>query len=218
MNITRTDTPVLYSFRRCPYAIRARYAIKYSGVKVELREILLKHKPACMLDISPKGTVPVLILPDNTVIDESLDIMHWALSIHNPENWSMDTPSSETDEAQDLIQYNDEIFKRHLDNYKYADRHAEFTHDYYRVKAEKFPAELNKRLQQTRFLSGPDISLSDIAIFPFIRQFALVDISWFEQTKYDFLKAWLQYFLDSRLFTQVMEKYPLWKKGTSLYF
>jgi glutathione S-transferase len=218
MNLTTSDTPVLYSFRRCPYAIRARLAIKYSGIKVELREISLKNKPACMLDISPKGTVPVLLLGDNIVIDESLDIMYWALSIHDPDNWLSATQTERAEEARDLIQHNDEIFKTHLDRYKYADRYAEFPLEYYRKKAEAFPAILNKKLQQSRFLHGNDFGLTDMAIFPFIRQFAMVDKAWFDQTNYYYLQKWLQLFLDASLFSQVMKKYPLWTNETSMYF
>ena len=120
--------PVLYSFRRCPYAIRARMAICYAGVPVELREILLKNKPPGMLAASPKGTVPVLVLPDGRVLDESCDVMRWALAIHDPDNW-MDPALSR--EASRLIAENDGSFKTHLDHYKYADRYPEQTPVHY---------------------------------------------------------------------------------------
>jgi len=156
--------PILYSFRRCPYAIRARLAIKISGIKVELREILLKDKPKEMLEISPKGTVPVLLLPDDLVIDESREIMMWALTQNDPENWL-----ESIDKSNSLIDQNDNEFKPHLDHYKYADRFPEYSKENYREQTNAFLKQLDQRLNESRYLISDKISLADMAIFPFIR-------------------------------------------------
>jgi glutathione S-transferase len=198
-----TPLPVLYSFRRCPYAIRARLAIAYAGIPVELREVQLKHKPEQMLTISPKGTVPVLQLPDGKVIDESLDIMHWALVQNDPEHW-LDTE----EDTERLIQWNDGDFKYYLDRYKYADRHPEFPESYYRTEGEKFLAVLESILKQNPYLSGSHFSRVDAAIFPFIRQFATVDNIWFQASDFRQLINWLDALLASELFLAVMSKYP----------
>jgi glutathione S-transferase len=200
--------PVLYSFRRCPYAIRARLALTYAGIPVEIREVQLKHKPEEMLAISPKGTVPVLQLPDGNIIDESLDIMCWALAQNDPGHW-LDTG----EDAERLIQWNDGDFKYYLDRYKYADRHPEFTSSHYRSQGEKFLAELEAKLSQTPHLASSHFSLLDAAIFPFIRQFAAVDKQWFVSSDYQLLKNWLSELLESELFVSVMVKYPETKMG-----
>ena len=200
--------PILYSFRRCPYAIRARLAINYAGIPVEIREVQLKHKPEQMLALSPKGTVPVMQLPDGTVIDESLDIMHWALAQNDPDYW-LDSG----EDAERLIQWNDGEFKYYLDRYKYADRYPEFPAGYYRNKGELFLAELDSKLGNNHYLNGDNLSLLDAAIFPFIRQFAAVDNTWFENTNYRNLKKWMSALLASDLFGLVMVKYPVWNGG-----
>lgn len=193
--------PILYSFRRCPYAIRARLAITYVGIPVEIREVQLKQKPEHMLAISPKGTVPVLQLPDGNVIDESLDIMRWALAQNDPERWL------NTDEdAEKLIQWNDGEFKYYLDRYKYADRYPEYPESYYRSEGEKFLAELENKLNQNRYLVGSHFSIADAAIFPFIRQFAGVDSQLFNALGYLHLNSWLNRLLASDLFALVMAK------------
>ena len=197
--------PILYSFRRCPYAIRARLAIIYAGIPVEIREVQLKQKPAQMLAISAKGTVPVLQLPDGEVIDESLDIMHWALAQHDPEHW-LDAG----EDSEKLIQWNDGDFKYYLDRYKYADRYPEFPKNYYRSQAEVFLAELESKLSQHPYLGGSHFSLLDAAIFPFMRQFAAVDRLWFHSSDYRHLNNWLNGLLVSDLFVSVMVKHPVW--------
>jgi len=201
--------PVLYSFRRCPYAMRARMAIAYSGNKVELREVALKEKPEALLQASAKGTVPVLVLENGEVIDESLDIMYWALSRHDPDHWLALTSDTKT-ESQQLINENDTVFKPYLDHYKYADRYPQHSTQYYRVQGETFLAQLEKRLSAHSHLLGSEISLVDIALFPFIRQFAHVDKDWFDQAPYPCLQAWLEALLGSELFNYVMKKYPPW--------
>lgn len=197
--------PILYSFRRCPYAIRARLAIAYVGVTVEIREVQLKHKPKQMLAISPKATVPVLQLPDGKVLDESLGIMSWALAQNDPDNW-LDAGS----DSEQLIQWNDGNFKYFLDRYKYADRYPELSESYYRGQAEIFLAELEHTLSQQPYLSGAHLGLLDAAIFPFIRQFAAVDNHWFHASDYRQLNNWLTVWLTSDLFVSVMTKYPVW--------
>ena len=200
--------PILYSFRRCPYAIRARMAIAYASITLEMREVALANKPAAMLAISPKGTVPVLQLSDR-VIDESVEVMRWALSQSDPENWlALDSQQ----EQSILIEENDNEFKGWLDKYKYWDRYPEQSQQDYRIKAENFLSTLELRLQQNSYLLGDNICMADIAIFPFIRQFAFVDKPWFDDADYPLVQRWLNQFLQSKLFEQVMEKHALWQQ------
>lgn len=202
-----TDKPVLYSFRRCPYAIRARLAIYSAKIDCELREVVLKNKPQEMLDVSAKGTVPVLVLED-LVIDESLDIMHWALTLADPQKLIVDTLKNE------LVARNDDFFKKYLDCYKYHDRYPETTQQESLQKACEFIAELENRLtsgEQPGFLNGKGLSALDLAILPFIRQFAFVDKHQFDNLPYPAVQQWLAKFLDSDLFNAVMLKYPPWQ-------
>jgi len=205
MQDTKTPIPILYTFRRCPYAIRARLAIAVSGVAVQMCEVDLRHKPRAMLDCSPKGTVPVLHLPNGTVIDESIDIMGWALGINDPASW-LDGRTACSAEAFALIQENDGEFKRALDRYKYAGRFPEHPADFYRAQGEVFLLKLNTRLAAHAYLLGSRISDADMAILPFIRQFAEVDSDWFNQSPHDPLKRWLDALLKSSLFLAVMRK------------
>lgn len=203
--------PIVYSFRRCPYAMRARLAIASSRVQVELREVVLKQKPDNMLEASPKGTVPVLITIDGEVIDESLDIMHWALNQSDPEELLCCDNELTVSDIASLIDHNDFVFKAHLDRYKYFDRHPEQPQAYYRQQGELTLAELESRLSSQQFLCGDTPSLADLAIFPFIRQFAFVDKVWFDQSPYPALIKWLNGWLESELFISVMNKYPQWQ-------
>jgi glutathione S-transferase len=196
--------PILYSYRRCPYAMRARMALSYAGIAVEVREISLKDKPAHMLQVSPKATVPVLVLPDGQVIDQSLQIMQWALQQHDADGWL----SADPQHTALLIAENDGSFKQNLDRYKYAIRFPEHSAADYRQQGELFLAKLELHLQQTSFLLSNKISLADIAIFPFIRQFAAVDGDWFASADYIKLKSWLQHLVESELFQGAMLKYP----------
>ncbi len=205
---TDPDLPVLYSFRRCPYAMRVRLAVASARVIVELREVELRDKPEAMLVVSPKGTVPVLQLQNGTVIDESLDIMFWALHQNDSEHW---LNSSWLQNAEQLIRWNDGEFKYYLDRYKYADRYPEHTVHYYRQQGELFLTDLEVRLKQNQFLCGDHFSLADAAILPFIRQFAAVDSDWFEISPYHAVKQWLNRFLTSKLFDMVMTKHLQWK-------
>lgn len=193
--------PRLYSYRRCPYAIRARLAIAVANITVEKIDIELKNKPVEMLVHSPKGTVPVLLLPDGRVIDESLDIMRWALSVNDPHEWLQGRDD-------ELIGFNDSMFKYYLDCYKYQDRYPEFPGDYYREKAEEFIIELEGLLSRPRhrFLSDDQPRLMDMAIFPFVRQFAHVDKTWFYESRYSAVIHWLDNLITSDLFLSVMKK------------
>jgi glutathione S-transferase len=210
-----TALPILYSFRRCPYAMRARLAIRYSGIPVALREVVLRDKPASMLNYSPKGEVPVLVLPDGTVLEESLDIIHWALANHDPAHW---LPSDEAllQQATALIGENDSRFKHNLDRYKYPDRYADEQGPDYRAEGEVFLQKLEQRLSRHRYLLGEHISIADIAIMPFIRQFAHTDKDWFDQAPYPHLQQWLADWLESKLFQDVMKKYPAWQPDDAL--
>jgi glutathione S-transferase len=182
--------------------------IAYASITLELREVALANKPAAMLAISPKGTVPVLQLSDK-VIDESLQVMEWALKQSDPENWlALDCQK----EQLSLIEENDNEFKDWLDKYKYWDRFPEHSQQDYRSKAENFLSKLEWRLQQNTYLFGDKICMADIAIFPFIRQFAFVDKSWFDHSDYPSVQCWLDKFLQSTLFEQVMVKQVVWQQ------
>ncbi|MGB0894694.1 MAG: glutathione S-transferase [Parashewanella sp.] len=200
----------LYSFRRCPYAIRARLAISAANITVTLREIELKNKPQVMLDHSPKGTVPVLVINNTAVIDESLQIIFWALETNDPNTLLSGLNKEQLSATQKLINTNDNDFKYWLDRYKYADRFPEQTEAFYFEQAQTFLVELENKLQQQNFLFTEQPTLADIAIFPFIRQFAFVDKAKFDRLSYPKLKQWLNYWLSSELFSSVMNKYQPW--------
>lgn len=190
--------PILYSFRRCPYAMRARLALAVSGIDCELREVRLSDKPLAMLAASPKGTVPVLHLPDGTVIDESLEIMHWALQVQDPEQWlTRDDPT--------LIALCDGPFKHALNRYKYPQLHGSdpIAH---RDDGLAFLRKIDERLAATSHLCGSTRGLADAAIMPFIRQFAAVDKDWFDAQPLRNLKAWLAEYLQSTLFDTIMAR------------
>jgi glutathione S-transferase len=198
--------PILYSYRRCPYAMRARMALKLANIEVEIREISLREKPAHLLEISPKATVPVLILQDGTVIDESIEIMLFALKQH-----SLQTNTHAPSRA--LILENDNSFKQALDAYKYPERHKKLTQQQHRVQGEVFLQKLENLLSKNTYLLEAMPSLADMAIFPFIRQFAAVDAAWFDglnekQAPYPKLRAWLKAWVESDLFKSVMTKNP----------
>jgi glutathione S-transferase len=207
------SVPILYSFRRCPYAMRARLAIAVSGMQCELREVVLKDKPTSLLKYSPKGTVPVLIVSKDSIIEESLEIMYWALEQHDPQSWLSQLSESERADTDSLITNNDGDFKYWLDHYKYADRYPENTEQYYREQGEKTLLELEKRLSNGQGLIGAQWTLADIALLPFIRQFAFVDKTWFDQAPYPNVRCWLNDFLDSALFKQIMPKFAQWQEG-----
>ena len=204
--------PILYSFRRCPYAIRARLALHVSATSYELREIQLRDTPAAMLAASPKGSVPVLVLPNGQVIDESWNIMQWALKQHDPDNWLGDN-GRHVETAAALVNINDSSFKAALDRYKYADRHPEHPQSHYRTKGEPFLLQLENRLQANVCLLGGRPTIADAAVLPFIRQFTGVDPAWFAQSPYPKLRNWSEALINSALFTAVMLKHPVWRSG-----
>lgn len=210
------NNAILYSFRRCPYAMRARLAIANSRIQLELREIELKNKPQQLIELSPKATVPVLLTAENSVIDESLDIMKWALNQRDPDNWYQSLTESQQQLSQQLIAQNDGEFKYFLDRYKYADRYPEHTQDYYRQQAEKTLITLEQQLQQNGYLICDRITYADMAILPFIRQFAFADKAWFDQSPYPLLQKWLNDFIESELFNSIMTKYPAWQLGDDI--
>jgi len=207
-----TAIPTLYSFRRCPYAMRARMALRVAGVECELREVVLRDKPAQMIEASAKATVPVLVLEGGKVIDESHDIMLWALDQNDPERWL--TPDVGTkDDMLVLIAACEEDFKPHLDRYKYSNRYEEADPEDHRQKAEVYLAKLEKRLASEKFLFGMRRTLADMAIAPFIRQFANTDRAWFDASPYPHVQRWLGDFLEADAFTAVMSKYKKWEEG-----
>ncbi|MGE4431477.1 MAG: glutathione S-transferase [Sphingobium sp.] len=199
--------PILFSFRRCPYAMRARLALLVSGTVCELREVKLSAKPAALIAASPKATVPVLVLPDGAVIDESLDIMRWCLARNDPEGWLA------RDDA-DLIATNDGRFKHHLDRYKYPDRHhcdpAE-----HRAAGLALLQPLEARLAGQANLSGVARGLVDMALIPFVRQFAQTDRSWFDARPLPALHGWLARHLASPLFAAAMVRLAPWQPADS---
>lgn len=195
--------PVLYTFRRCPYAMRARMALAVSGTSCEMREVKLREKPEAMLKASPKGTVPVLVLTDGTVIDESIDVMRWALDTNDPDGWLAG------DDAE-LIAANDGPFKHHLDRYKYTSRHGTDAEEH-RAAALEILLTLEKRLDQSTFLCGETLTLTDAAIMPFIRQFAATDRAWFDTQPLPKLQHWLDNQIASDLFAGIMVKRDQWQ-------
>ena len=202
---------ILYSFRRCPYAMRARLALQSGGITVELREVVLRDKPAQMLHASPKGTVPVL-LAGGDVVEESLDVMLWALGRNDPEGW-LDMPAT----GHALIAECDGAFKTALDRYKYASRHPEADAEEERAKASLFLHRLDQTLVGKNWLFG-EISLADMAMLTFVRQFANVDRAWFDAEPWPDLQRWLEAFLASNRFLSIMQKYPQWQPGDAVTF
>ncbi|MEO7691586.1 MAG: glutathione S-transferase [Sphingomonas sp.] len=202
------EHPILYSFRRCPYAMRARMALLVTGQACVLREVALRAKPAEMIEASAKATVPVLVLPDGQVIDESLDIMRWALARNDPEDWLG------ADDAV-LVAENDGPFKQHLDRYKYPDRHGSDPAEH-RAMGLAFLTSLEARLAKHANLCRESRSFADIAVMPFVRQFAATDQSWFEAQSLPRLKAWLARHQESPLCLQAMLRVPPWQAGDPL--
>lgn len=201
--------PILYSFRRCPYAMRARLAIAASGQVCELREVVLRDKPQALLQASPKATVPVLIDEQGQVIDQSLDVMLWALQRHDPQHWLAPT-FQDLPAMLALIDQCDAGFKHHLDRYKYPDRYENANAIEHRDQAGLWLTHLETRLAGTPFLFGSQAALADMAIAPFVRQFAHTDRDWFDQQPWPALQRWLQAWQQSALFERVMVKFAPW--------
>ena len=207
-----SKAPIFWSFRRCPFAIRARLAIVASGQIVRLREILLREKPTTFLAASPKGTVPVLDLCDGRIIDESRDIMFWALDKNDPEGW-LDVWRRQPDRVELFLDRLDGSFKNNLDRYKYASRYDASLARLHRNDGEKFLITLNEMLEQTGALSGRNLGLMDFASLPFVRQFRIADPEWFDAQSWQHLSRWLDSFIHSAGFNQVMQKYLPWYEG-----
>ncbi len=212
--------PILYSLRNCPYAMRARIGIHKAQLQIDLREVNLKQKPAEMIAASAKGTVPILVLdneqPPPTVIDESLDVMLWALAKNDPDNLLHLLDRSALPKMLVLIRLFDDEFKTCLNAYKAAKRYREDNVTEYRLACEVYIQELESRLAATTarqpFLMSAQESLADIALLPFIRQFAKVERQWYQQSPYPKVRQWLNYYLQSAMFTKVMAKHDLWLK------
>ncbi|MEM8694646.1 MAG: glutathione S-transferase [Pseudomonadota bacterium] len=205
-----TELPILYSFRRCPYAMRARMALLVAGQRCTVREVLLRDKPPEMVAASPKATVPVLVLPDGMVIDESLDVMRWALAIRDPEAWL----GGDAAVVEDLVATNDGPFKHHLDRYKYASRHDSDPIEH-RTAAAEILADLDRRLDGRDNLLADARSFADIALFPFVRQFAATDRAWFDAQPWPDLRNWLDRHLESSLFAMAMVRLDRWEAGAA---
>jgi len=203
-----SDLPILYSFRRCPYAMRARMALLISNTICEIREVVLAHKPVAMIAASPKGTVPVLVLPDGYVLDQSIDIMRWALAGNDPERWLQ----GDRGDCDALIATNDGPFKHHLDRYKYPDRY-DADANMHRDAGFSILRGLEVRLESRSNLCRETRSLADMAIMPFVRQFAETDRAWFDALPLPSLQRWLQAHLASPLFAQAMVRLPAWQPG-----
>lgn len=197
--------PLLYTYRRCPYAMRARMALLIAGIEFDAHEVSLRDKPAEMLAISPKGSVPVMLLPDGTVLEQSWDIMRWALEQRAARWWD----GAQTTENLEWLARNDGEFKVHLDRYKYPERYNETDREGHRENAlASFLRPLNSRLAQSRYLGGIEPCATDLALFPFVRQFAAVEPAWFETAELPSLQAWLAGWLSSPMFAHCMQKLP----------
>jgi glutathione S-transferase len=194
--------PILYSFRRCPYAMRARLAVAQSGAQVELREVILRDKPSAMLEVSPKGTVPVLILPDGQVIDESYDVMNWALGV-----------GGATDAERALVMQCDAEFKPFLDQYKYPNKQENYDRDKTLSDAGQYLNLLDECLENNDFLFGVERGFADIGIAPFVRQFAHVDRDWFLESEWKNVIKWYREFIEWDGFKSIMTKHPKWVDG-----
>ncbi|MBV4537166.1 MULTISPECIES: glutathione S-transferase [Pseudomonas] len=196
---------ILYSFRRCPWAMRARLALRYAGCAVQVCEVAMKNKPAELLALSPKGTVPVLATADG-VLEESLDIMRWALAQNDPQDWRLQADPAAAQHAEALIARNDSVFKAQVNLYKYAERYPEHSREHYRQQAEPWLAELEGLLEGRPYLLAGHPSLADAALLPLMRQFAGVEPQWFAEAAYPRVRSWLQGWLASELFKAVMAK------------
>jgi len=203
--------PILYSFRRCPYAMRARMALILNNISVELREVVLKDKPAQLLACSPKATVPVLVIADDFIIEESREIIDW--SVQQADTPMFDLPCQA---QRELVECNDNEFKGNLDRYKYFDRFPEQPQEHYRQQATHFLAQLEQRLIHTPYLFGEEICYADVAIFPFIRQFANVENGWLANSVYHNVFAWLERLINTAAFTTVMYRFCQWQDGNDV--
>ena len=215
------EIPVLWTFRRCPYAMRTRLAIKSSGTQVYLREIVLRNKPDEFICDSAKATVPVLKLSNGKIIEESIEIMYWALTQNDPNNWC-GVLNARQEHSRNFLAKLDGQFKNNLDRYKYASRYGLGADESvkYRKGGSKFLSRVNDLLKETSFLSGESQGFLDIASLPFVRQFRIANPEWFDQQDWPQLHNWLQTFLASNQFSLIMEKLKPWdsKQGQGVLF
>ena len=202
--------PILYSFRRCPYAIRARYTLSLLNIKVEIREVVLRNKPEALLRLGGRSSVPQMICEQGVRYPESMDIIRWAMA--RKQNANIYSKPQEREIAAWLFQ-TDHRFKFWLDKYKYADRHPDFSQEYYRSQGERFLRRLESKLSKQAFLLGDEMSMADVLVFPFIRQFRGVDNTWFDQSQYTNVKLWLNQIIEDKTFEKVMIKLPPWQEG-----
>lgn len=202
--------PILYSFRRCPYAIRARYTLSLLNIKVEIREVVLRNKPEALLALGGRSSVPQMICEQGTRYPESMDIIRWAMT--KKQNANIYSEQQENEIAAWLFQ-TDHRFKVWLDKYKYADRHPAHSQAYYRSQAERFLRRLESKLSKQAFLLGDEMSMADVLVFPFIRQFRGVDNAWFDQSQYLNVRSWLKQIIEDEAFEKVMIKLPPWQEG-----
>ncbi|MBP6088739.1 MAG: glutathione S-transferase [Polaromonas sp.] len=207
--------PILYSFRRCPFAMRARLALLTSGIQSELREVVLRNKPTEFLATSPKGTVPVLVTTQGEVIEQSWDIMLWALRQHDPAQW-LPSDAKVFERGMQLLHRCDGEFKQLLDRYKYPKQHGLEDGTGARNEALFFLANLESLLTQQRYLFNSNIGIFDAAILPFIRQFSHVDIDWFAAQPLPSVQAWLSAFEHSADFKRAMTVYPAWADNSPI--
>ncbi|WP_373951301.1 glutathione S-transferase [Vibrio pomeroyi] len=207
-----SDLPILYSLRRCPYAMRGRMGIALSEQKVLLREIVTKDKPSELLASSPKGTVPVLVLPQGKIIEQSIEVMIWALEQNDPQNLMRSSEPELNQEILELIARNDNEFIGHLEKYRASVRYRNVDTEQRRKACEGFISELESKLAQHEYLFGDTPSVADFAVMPFVSQFVRVEKKWFVQSEYQNVGRWLRAHLDSKLYTQVMKQYPLWNE------
>ena len=207
-----SDLPILYSLRRCPYAMRGRMGIALSQQKVLLREIVTKDKPSELLASSPKGTVPVLVLPNGQIIEQSIEVMNWALQQNDPQDLLRSNNPTLSEQVQQLIKTNDDDFIGHLEKYRASVRYRNVDTEQRRRACEGFISELESKLAQHEYLFGDTPSLADFAVMPFVSQFVRVEKKWFVQSEYQNVGRWLRAHLDSKLYTQVMKQYPLWNE------
>ncbi|WP_373959530.1 glutathione S-transferase [Vibrio gigantis] len=207
-----SDLPILYSLRRCPYAMRGRMGIALSEQKVLLREIVTKDKPSELLASSPKGTVPVLVLPNGQIIEQSIEVMNWALKHNDPQDLLRSSNPTLSEQIQQLIRINDDDFIGHLEKYRASVRYRNIDVELRRHACEVFISQLEARLTNQPYLFGETPSLADFAVMPFVSQFVRVEKKWFVKSEYQNVGRWLRAHLDSKLYTQVMKQYPLWNE------
>ena len=208
--------PILYSFKRCPYAMRARMALQLTNIKCEIREVRLNNKPKHMLEVSPKGTVPVLILNDRT-IEESMEVIDWALNQKNLFEGNL--KENQIKISNDLIERFDDKFKYHLDRYKYASRYRDVDEIHHRKKCEKILLEIEDFISDEEWFFGKKINKLDISILPFIRQFRIADADWFDNHKrLKKVKNYLHNFLASKILKDVMINYDVWKEESEISY